>query len=288
MWQQITDYLHRLYLTVGWRDVLELLFIAAVIYFLYSGLRRTRGARVVRGFVFLLVTTFVVVKLFAEYLDLHRVSWLYEHLVLYAVFAALIIFQPELRRSLVRLGQNPLLRFFLKPEALVLVDKIVRAADVLSRNRIGALIAIERETGLSALAETGVPVDAEVTPQLLTTIFWPGSALHDMGVIIREGRVATAACEFPLASHALLDAHLGTRHRAAVGLTEETDAIVVVVSGERGDVSVAVNGKLEKALELTALRKRLTELLQMAEEEGPPVREAPAKVKAPAEDETVK
>jgi len=262
MWDQVINYLQRFYLTLGWRDALELVFIALVIYFVYRGLQGTRGARVVRGFVFLLVTTFVVVKFFAEYLDLDRVSWLYEHLILYAVFAALIIFQPELRRSLVRLGQNPLLRFFFKPEESVLVDKIVRAVEVLSRNHIGALIAIERETGLTGLAETGVILDAEVSPRLLTTIFQPTSALHDMGVIVREGRISAAGCEFPLARQALVDSRLGTRHRAAIGLTAETDAVVVVVSEQTGSVSLSVGGRLEYNLPGGTLRGRLTELLQ--------------------------
>ena len=269
MWQQITDYLGRLYLTLGWRDVLELLFIAGVIYFIYRTLQGTRGARVVRGFVFLLITTFLVVRICAEYLELHRVSWLYEHLILYAVFAALIVFQPELRRSLVRLGQNPLLRFFFKSEALVLVDKIVRAAEAMGRNRVGALMAVERETGLTGLAERGIAVDAEVSTQLLTTIFSPGSALHDMGVIIREGRIAAAACEFPLARHVVLESRFGTRHRAAVGLTEETDAAVVVVSGQTGEISLALNGRLETGLSGGTLRSRLTELLQIGELEQP-------------------
>lgn len=258
----VLNYLVRIYRTFSPTDALEFALIALVVYFIYRGLRGTRGARVVRGFVFLLVTGFVLLRLLSDYLEMGRLRHLGQPLISGLVILTIIIFQPELRRSLMRLGENPLLRFFLKEGASAFLDRIVRSAATLSRNRIGAIIAVERETQLGGLIETGVRMDAVLTSDLLTTIFWPGSPLHDMGVVIRGGHIASAGCEFPLSHHAILDAHLGTRHRAAVGLTEETDAVVVVVSEETGNISVAVGGKLESPLTPDQLRVRLGQLLR--------------------------
>jgi diadenylate cyclase len=258
----VINYLGRVWHTFGLKDALELALIAAVIYLVYRSLRGTRGARVVRGFIFVLVTSFVLLRLMSTYLHMERLNYLYERIIPVMLVLAVIVFQPELRRSLMRLGQNPLLRFFLKEGATAFVDRIVRAATTLSRNKIGAIIALERDARLEALAETGIALDAELSSELLTTLFWPGSPLHDMGVIIRSGRIAAAACEFPLSRHAILDTHLGTRHRAAIGLTEETDAIVIVVSEETGNLSLAVGGALEGPLSPEDLSRRLTELLR--------------------------
>jgi len=261
----VINYLGRLVHNFGWKDGLELALIGGVVYLVYRSLRGTRGARLVRGFVFLLLIIFVGVRLVSDYLGLERVQYLYDRLLLVLVGFTLIVFQPELRRSLMRLGQNPLLRLFLKEGASAFVDRIVRAATVLSRNKVGAIIAVERDARLGALIESGIPLDAQLTSDLLVTIFWPGSPLHDMGVVIRGGRIAAAGCEFPLSHHAILDPHLGTRHRAAVGLTEETDAVVVIVSEETGQVSLAEGGRLERDLSPDDLRRRLGDLLRGAE-----------------------
>jgi len=262
---EIANYLRRLYETFTPTDALEAALIALLIYLVYRSLRGTRGARVVRGFVFLMVVSFVVLRLLSDYLYMGRIRYLYSMLVPAMLLLAIIVFQPELRRSLMRLGENPLLRLFLKEGASAFVDRIVRSAAMLSRNKIGALIAIERDTRLGGIIESGTYLDAELTSRLLTTIFWPGSPLHDMGVVIRGGRIAAAGCEFPLAKQTVLPEHLGTRHRAAVGLSEETDAVVVVVSEETGNISIAVEGRLESSLTPEALRTRLTELLRGAE-----------------------
>jgi diadenylate cyclase len=231
----------------------------------YRSLRGTRGARLVRGFVFLLLIIFVGVRLVSDYLHLERVQYLYDKLLLVMVGFALIVFQPELRRSLMRLGQNPLFRFFLKEGASAFVERIVRSAATLSRNRVGGIIAVERDVRLGTLIESGMPLDAQLTSELLTTIFWPGSPLHDMGVIIRGGRIAAAGCEFPLSHQAILDPHLGTRHRAAVGLTEESDAVVIVISEETGQIALAEGGRLQQDLTPEELRERLKEFLHGAE-----------------------
>jgi len=261
----IINYLARLVRNFGWKDGLELALIGGIIYLVYRSLRGTRGARLVRGFVFLLLIIFVGVWLVSESLHMERLQFLYGKVLLALAVLALIVFQPELRRSLMRLGQNPLLRLFLKEGASAFMDRIVRAADTLSRNKVGAIIAIERDTRLGGLIESGVRLDAQLTSDLLTTIFWPGSPLHDMGVIIRGGRIAAAGCEFPLSRHAILGPHLGTRHRAAVGLAEETDAVVIVVSEETGQISLAEGSRLEQGIAPERLRERLVELLRGAE-----------------------
>jgi len=262
MIEDITIYLGRLVSSLKLKDGLEMALIAGIIYLVYRSLRGTRGARVVRGFIFLLVASVVGVGLLADYLDMGHLNYLYSSLVKVMVILAVVIFQPELRRSLLRLGQNPLFRLFLKEGASAFVDRIVRSAEVLGRNKIGAIVAIERETRLGGLIEGGVAVDSRLTSELLTTIFWPGSPLHDMGVIIRGGRVAAAGCEFPMPRHAVTDPHLGTRHRAAIGLSEETDAVVIVVSEETGNISVAEGGRLEQNLAPDELKSRLAELLR--------------------------
>jgi len=258
-------YLGRLIHTFTWKDGLELALIGGVVYLVYRSLRGTRGARLVRGFVFLLLIIFVGVRLVSDYMHLERVQYLYDKLLLVMVGFALIVFQPELRRSLMRLGQNPLFRLFLKEGASAFVERIVRSASTLSRNRVGGIIAVERDVRLGTLIESGMPLDAQLTSELLVTIFWPGSPLHDMGVIIRGGRIAAAGCEFPLSHQAILDPHLGTRHRAAVGLTEESDAVVIVISEETGQIALAEGGRLQQDLTPEELRERLKEFLHGAE-----------------------
>ena len=241
---EILNYIQRIYQTFTPTDALEVALIAAVIYLIYRGLRGTRGARVVRGFIFLLLVSFVVMRILSDYLQMGRLRTLYGLLVPAMAILAAIVFQPELRRSLMRLGENPILRFFLKEGASAFVDRIVRSAAMLSRNKIGAIIAVERDARLGGVIESGTYLDAELTSRLLTTIFWPGSPLHDMGVVIRGGRITAAGCEFPLPRQSILEAKYGTRHRAAVGLSEETDAVIVVVSEETGNISVAARNAL--------------------------------------------
>jgi diadenylate cyclase len=279
----VLNYLARLYQTSGPKDLLEIALIAALVYVAYRSLRGTRGARVVRGFILVLITSFVLLRILANALEMERLNYLYGQVVPWLLVLAVIVFQPELRRSLMRLGENPLLRLFLREGASALIDRIVRAVAALSRNRVGAIIAVERDSSLAALAESGIPLDAELTSDLLTTIFWPGSPLHDMGVVIRSGRIAAAGCEFPLSHHAILDPHLGTRHRAAIGLTEESDALVIVVSEETGNISLATGGQLEGPLTPDQLRKRLAGLLRAAQ--APPAEQAPDKQMPQAQDD---
>jgi diadenylate cyclase len=189
-----------------------------------------------------------------------------------------IVFQPELRRAIMRLGETRLFRGF-SSEISEEINQLVQSANYLSRRKIGALIAIERETGLGGIAESGTLINANLSAALLNTIFYPNSALHDLGVIISGGRIAYAGVQFPLAEEGTLERELGSRHRAAVGLSNETDAVVLVVSEQTGDVSIAERGVLLRKLTPDALRGMLNELLGGAEAKpvdfSPPTDEPP-------------
>ena len=254
----VDSYLHRLYTGVdlSWRAAIELLLIGVVIYTVLRFLEGTRGARLMEA-VLAILTAILVLAILARLLQLHRIMVLYPYFVGGAFLIALVVFQPELRRGLTRIGET-LGRRSRIVQSSKLIESVVQAAESLSKRNIGALIAIERHVPLGGLMETGVPLEAQVTRELLETIFWPGSALHDMGVIISRGRVAAAGCEFPLAEAEAASRILGSRHRAALGMSLETDALVVVVSEETGAISAAARGQLHRALGAPLLREFLT------------------------------
>ena len=244
-----------------WQIAIELLLIGLVVYWVVRFLRGTRGARMLRGIVFLLVAGYLIVRLLAAQFKLERVAFLYERFLLFAGFAIIVAFQQELRRALMRLGETiPVFG----PRSRQLdqeIEALVEAAVFCSRRKIGALVAIEREVGLGGIAESGTRVDAELSAALLDTIFFPNTELHDLGVVISQGRIAYAAVQFPLAESGDLEKELGSRHRAAVGLSQESDAVVLVVSEETGDVSIAERGQLIRKLTPDGLRALLHELL---------------------------
>lgn len=250
-----------------WQVGIELLLIGGVLYWVVSFLRGTRGARLLKGAGVMLVTVYVVVKLLATSFDLQRVVFLYGVFLQFAVIAIIVAFQAELRRGLMRLGET---RLFRSKIARVneQVEALIESAMFLSRRRIGALVAIERDIGLGEITDSGTHLNAELTAPLLNTIFWPNSPLHDLGVIISQGRIAYAGVQFPLAESGDLERELGSRHRAAVGMSKESDAVVLVVSEETGDVSIAENGQLIRKLSPDALRTLLTEMLGGSQEQG--------------------
>ncbi len=254
--QAIRTYYHRVMTYSPIVVAVELLLIGVVVWWVIRFLRGTRGARLVKGVALLLASVYLIIRLLPEQLGWDRIQFFYGNFLLFAVVAVVVAFQPELRRALIQIGQA---RFFRSSQRDIesVVDALVESASYLSRNRIGALVAAERTVGLGALIESGAQVDAILTPGLLNTIFYPGSALHDMGVIIRDGRVAAAGCQFPLAESEEVDASLGSRHRAALGLAQECDAVVMVVSEETGRVSVACDGQLHIGLDAEALREML-------------------------------
>lgn len=241
-----------------WRPFLEILFIWILIYNVFRFFEGTRAMHVLMGLVIMAVI-FNIAKLF----NLHTINWVLTKLFAVGVVAFLIIFQPELRRGLARIGQNTFFGGFLKKGGTV--DELVQACEYLSRNRIGAIVAIERDIGLKNYIESGILVDAHVSAEILMTLFAPNTPTHDGGVIIQNDRIAACGSLFPLSQNPDLARYLGTRHRAAIGLTEETDAVCVVVSEERGTISVAVYGKLSRDLDSEGLREHLVGLFKPAE-----------------------
>jgi diadenylate cyclase len=238
------------FLRPGWTDLIEILIVAYIFYRILVVIQRTRAMQIVLGVV-LLAFTYGLARL----LDLILVRALLETAFQYGAIAALVVFQPELRAALARLGQARMLRMFARLEGTRVAEEIVEAAERLARARHGAIIAIEQETGLGEYADTGSPVDAPVSAEMLVTIFTPYSPLHDGAVLISGDRIRTAGAILPLTQSPVVDRSLGTRHRAALGLSEETDAIVIVVSEETAQVAVARGGELERGVTPERLRQ---------------------------------
>jgi len=238
-----------------WRPVLEVLILAVVIYYAFRFVRGTRGWPVVIGFVVVLAALGLVTTL----LDLKVLRWLLGTFSAFFAVAVLVIFQPELRRMLAELGNLPL--FTSAHEQRENIEVIIQTCERLAEVRIGALLALEQTIQLQEAVESGIVVDCEATPEMLETIFFPNNAIHDGGVIIKGDRIMQAACIFPLTQRQDLNKSLGTRHRAALGLSEETDAAVVVVSEETGTISYAHKGQLVRGVTLEELRAFLTSVL---------------------------
>jgi diadenylate cyclase len=243
------------YLQNGWRPALEILILAVAIYYILRFLRGTRGWPVVIGFVVLLLALALVTTI----LDLKVLRWLLVNASVFIAVGAVVIFAPELRRMLAELGNLPL--FASAHEQRENIEVIIQTCERLSEVRIGALIAIEQSIQLQEAVESGVLVDCEATPEILETIFFPNNAIHDGGVIIKGDRITYAACIFPLTQRQDLNKSLGTRHRAAIGLSEETDAVIIVVSEENGMISHAYKGQLVRSVTLEELRSFLTSVL---------------------------
>ena len=236
----------------NWRPAVEILIMTVGIYYAFRFLRGTRGAPVVVGFLMVLMG-FVMVTLL---LDLKVLRYLLAAFSAFFVLAVLVIFQPELRRMLAELGNLPL--FTTAHEQRENIEVIIQTVERLADVRIGALIAMEQSIQLQEAVESGIRIDCEATPEMLETIFFPNNAIHDGGVIIKGDRILYAACIFPLTQRQDLNKSLGTRHRAAIGLSEETDSVLVVVSEESGAISYAFKGHLTRNVTLEELRAFLT------------------------------
>jgi len=239
----------------GWRPAVEILILAVLIYFAFRFVRGTRGWPVVIGFVVVLLALTAVTTI----LDLKVLRWILGSASVFIALGALVIFQPELRRMLAELGNLPL--FASTSEQRESIEVIIQTVERLADVKIGALIAIEQSIQLQEAVESGVKVDCDVTAEMLETIFFPNNAMHDGGVIIKGDRIAYAACIFPLSQRSDLNKSLGTRHRAAIGLSEETDAVIVVVSEENGMISHAYKGQLVRGVTLEELRAFLTSVI---------------------------
>jgi diadenylate cyclase len=249
------------------RDAIDILLVAAVLYRVLVMFRGTRAVQMLAGLGGLMIASFL-----ARRLELFSTSWILENFWSVWVLALVVLFQPELRRALAQIGQNPLVQSLLgarQEQQGHVIDDVVKAAESLAAKRMGALVVLERSTGLRNYAELGVPLDALVSADLLVSLFLPYSPLHDGAVFIRDNRVAAAGCFLPLSRNTQLGRSLGTRHRAAVGLSEETDAVVLVVSEESGRISLAVGGHMESPLDRDALRLRLAELFALGASPAP-------------------
>jgi diadenylate cyclase len=237
------------FLSPGWTDLLEILVVAFLLYRVLLMLQRTRAMQIMLGVV-LLAFLYGLSRL----LGLILIRTLLEAAFQYGAIAILVVFQPELRAALARLGRSRMLRAFQRLEGSRMAEEVAEAAERLSRARHGAIIAIEQDVGLEEYAETGTPVEARVSAEMITTIFTPYSPLHDGAVLVAGDQIRTAAAILPLTQSSVKDRSLGTRHRAALGLSEETDAIVIVVSEETAQISIAIGGRLERDVKGARLR----------------------------------
>ncbi|MBI2931867.1 MAG: TIGR00159 family protein [Planctomycetes bacterium] len=242
------------------RSIVQILILAAAYFALLVSIRGTRGAGILKGAVFLVVVAFLGLMRLADFLGFDQIKLLLQGVLAGSFIALIIIFAPEMRRGLLRLAQAPFLAPLLHGPSLKMVDEVVNAAVKVSKNRIGALIAVERDVGLGEYIENGQRLDASLSSELLESIFYPGNPLHDGAVVIQHDRIAAAACLFPLTEDPNIARTMGTRHRAAIGISEETDAIVIVVSEETGRISVCVGGKIQGDLNRESLEKVLRDL----------------------------
>lgn len=243
--------------SVGWLEVLDIAVVAFLIYEFLKLIRRTRAMQMVLG-VLLVVGLYYV----SDYAPLPTVNWLIRDMFGYIVFATIVLFQADIRRALSALGRAPFFRYLTDPTTNdETLEEVVVAAGMLASRRVGALLVVERSVGLRNYVESGIPLDSKVTYDLLLSVFQTDSPLHDGAVIIQENRIAAAACFLPLTVNPRLRKGLGSRHRAAIGLTEECDAVAVIISEETGQLALALDGQIEHDLELEQLRFRLEALM---------------------------
>lgn len=243
---------------ITWNDALDILLVAIMIYQVLVLLRGTRGAQMALGIIVIMVFYYL-----SRRWHLETVQWILTNLLPYFFLAIIIIFQAEIRRGLASIGKNPFWRSLSPMRISDVYDEIVLTVTTLSSQRIGALIVLEREMGLKNYIESGIALNAQLSYDLLITVFNPNTPLHDGAVIVQKEKISAAACFLPLTLDPQLSKELGTRHRAAIGVTEETDAVAVVVSEETGVISVAVGGQIERDLNGDQLKSRLYQLFQL-------------------------
>jgi diadenylate cyclase len=241
-------------LSVFWevfRNIMDVLLVAFLLYKGWEYLARTRAVQLLKGFL-----AIVFLALISNILHLETLSWMITNITTYIVIAVIILFQPELRRLITQFGQRNWISGEITEDALQL-DELVNAVGAMAEEKVGSLIVIERKTGLRSYAESGVSVNATISEELLRTVFFPNTALHDGAVIVQEGKVSAAACYLPLSDSKQLKKQHGARHRAALGIAEETDALVIVTSEETGNISVMVNGRLFSKIKLSELKNMI-------------------------------
>jgi diadenylate cyclase len=258
--EAILDYI----LNIGFRErsivAAELLLIGIFVYVIITFLEGTRGERLFRGIIFVLVVGSLVLNLLVKTLDMDRIAYLYNGFLIAVLIIGVAAFQPEIRRGLIRIGQA---RFFTSSQQQLSrsVEEIITAVSRMAAKHIGAIIVIPQQVGLGEFIETGVRIDAKVTSDLIQSIFYEGTPLHDMAMVIQADRVVAARVQLPLAEASSKFGHLGSRHRAAIGVTVGSDAVVIVVSEETGIVSLAIDGNLIRNISEAQLRRHLTTAL---------------------------
>ena len=252
-------FVDRISASVGITDVLDILIVAFLIYKVLGFIRETRAEQLAKGLLVL-----VVITMLSEVLHLYTLHWLLSGLMTVGLVAIVVIFQPELRVGLAKLGSHPFFSSFAKLQRVDFLDNFCKAVSKLSNQRFGALFAFERSISMKPIEDSGVKLDAIFSPELALTIFHTKTALHDGGVVISGDRISAAACVFPVSQKEMSDRTLGLRHRAGVGMSEESDCVVVVVSEETGAIALAVGGKLERNLTPEQLKGRLEELLNIS------------------------
>jgi diadenylate cyclase len=243
--------------SLTWTSVLDIFVVAFIIYHVLIFIKGTRAVQMVLG-----LALIVMFFYFARWLQLQTVSWILTNILPYFVFVIVVIFQSEIRRALARFGQAPFFTGFSTLNRNELYDEIILAVNTLASNQTGALIVIERDIGLKTYIESGIAIDAALSYDLLVTVFNPAVPLHDGAVIVQNGRIAAAACFLPLTVKPRLSKELGTRHRAAIGVTEETDAVAIIVSEETAAISFAHDGEIERFLDPDTLRLRLRDAFE--------------------------
>src|SRR5437763_1234770 len=239
----------------SWRSIIEIILLSVGIYYGYLYFRGTRGAKVLTG----LAIVFLTLTLISTLLNLVVIGWILRSFSVFLAIALVVIFQPELRRGLAELGGHPI--FSLTSEKRETVHDLAEAITQLANKQFGTLLAIERDTSIRVYEETGVTLDSDFSVELILSIFHPKAALHDGGVIIRNSRLAAAACIFPVSQRETLDRSLGLRHRAALGITEESDAVAIVVSEETGGISICHRRRIERNFTPETFRQRIGEIL---------------------------
>jgi len=244
------------FLPIGIIDVLDILLVTYIFYKLYMIMQKTRAVQMFIGLILIFIVSF-----FAQAFRMQEMTWIFGKLSTVWLVAFVILFQPELRRVLTMMGQSRLIRFFTKEQTNVVINEITKGAIELSRRGYGGLIVLGRDTGVKSVIETGVKMQSMVSTSLIVSIFNPRSPLHDGAIIIQNDLIAAARCILPLNRNPILEHRWGTRHRAAIGMSEESDALIIVVSEENGTISIAENGELVRGIEYGDLQNTLTNML---------------------------
>ncbi len=255
----MTNFLQEIISGIGITDIIDILIVTLVIYKVLGFIKETRAEQLVKGLLFIVIATFL-----SDRFDLYTLNWILKGTMTLGMIALVIVFQPELRRGLEYMGRSKIVPTSFgqidKDKAKYITSQFVKAIDSFSAKKVGALIILERETALSDIAESGTTLNAEISCELLGNIFYEGAPLHDGAAIIRSGKVLAAGCVLPLTQNKDIGSELGTRHRAGIGITENSDAISIIVSEETGVISMAIDGKLSRFLDTKTVEKTLLNL----------------------------